>query len=448
MKVRLPALRHGMLAVLLAYSSAQAADLLDLYRQARTSDPTYAGAVANYQATLEAYPQARAALLPQVGLSAEAGANSVDYTPRHSDLSGPSRSNSYNDYSVAVQATQSLYSGVKRATLEQGKLTADLAEVQLKGAEQNLMLRVSQAYFDVLSAEDTLSYIRAQKEATTQQLALAKKSFEVGTATITDTHEAQARYDQILAQELAAENALVLKNTALAQLIGKRVEGVAPLKLPFQPSAVEPSNVDTWLTDAEQKSLDVQAKQLAKDIAEQDVAKARAAHQPTLDLVATVARSGASGGTSGAASANDTTTKKLMLELNVPLYAGGALNSKSRESVARDELARQNLEASRRQANQDARTAYLGITSGLAQVKALEQALVSAETALKSTQLGQEVGVRTNLDVLNAQQTVYSTQRDLASARYQYVLSLLKLKAVVGSLSENDLAQLNNQLTH
>lgn len=430
-------LRRHLLLLTLLGGSAHATDLMELYRQALQSDPSYAAALASHDATIERYPQARALLLPQVNLSANTTWNEVDTELRSN---GRDFHSHYNSNGIVIQAKQALYNGQSLAQVEQGKLQVELAEVQRRAAEQDLILRVAQAYFDVLSAEDRVQLTVAQKEATTQQLALAKKSFEVGTATITDTHEAQARFDQIVAAEIAARNDLNVKQAALTQLTGKpvshlaRLDGKLPVSAPAQSS-------EAWQSRAEQGSLDVAAKQLLKEVASREIDRARAAHYPTLDLVATAAHNRTGGGTP-----SNTTSGSIALQLNIPLYAGGALSSKSREAVAKEEQARDELEVARRKAVQDANSAYLGISSGAAQIRALEQALVSSESALKSTRLGQEVGVRTNLDVLNAQQNWYSTQRDLSAARYSYLLTALRLKATSGQLTESDLQEVNSRL--
>ncbi|NLR75220.1 MULTISPECIES: TolC family outer membrane protein [Leeia] len=431
-------LRRHLLLLTLLGGSAHATDLMELYRQALQSDPSYAAALASHDATIERYPQARALLLPQINLSANTTWNEVDTELRSN---GRDVHSHYNSNGIVIQAKQAIYNGQSLAQVEQGKLQVELAEVQRRAAEQDLILRVAQAYFDVLSAEDRVQLTVAQKEATTQQLALAKKSFEVGTATITDTHEAQARFDQIVAAEIAARNDLNVKQAALTQLTGKpvshlaRLDGKLPVSAPAQSS-------EAWQSRAEQGSLDVAAKQLLKEVASREIDRARAAHYPTLDLVATAAHNRTGGGSSP----TNTTSGSIALQLNIPLYAGGALSSKSREAVAKEEQARDELEVARRKAVQDANSAYLGISSGAAQIRALEQALVSSESALKSTRLGQEVGVRTNLDVLNAQQNWYSTQRDLSAARYSYLLTALRLKATSGQLTESDLQEVNSRL--
>ena len=417
-------------------ATAQASDLLEVYQAARQQDPTFASAKATYEANLEKYPQAKSVLLPQVSLSANTTWNQVNSDP----FSGSSSTSRYNSNGIGVTAKQSLYNGENDATVAQGRLTVDLAEVQLKAAKQELILRTAQAYFDALTAQDNVFYIQQQKRAISQQLAQAQKSFEVGTATITDTNEAQARFDQTTAQEIAAQNDLNVKLEALRQLTGGPLTPLATLK---NTAALQLSGAnDAWQQQAQESGLDIQAKQIQKSITAEDIRKNKAANYPTVDLVANVGKNT----THGSSQPGESRYNNIGIQLTIPLYTGGGLSSKSRESVSRDEAARQDVETARRNAILGANSAYLGVSSGAAQVKALEQALVSADSVLKSTQLGQEVGVRTNLDVLNAQQSYYSAQKDLSAARYAYLLSYLKLKAVAGKLDETDLQEINQRL--
>ncbi|MCB6183855.1 TolC family outer membrane protein [Leeia sp. TBRC 13508] len=430
-----PTLMAVSLFAAIAYPAA-ADNLMDIYQAARLQDPTYASAAATYQANIEAYPQARAALLPQVSAT-----GATTWNDSKTDLfAGGTANSQYNTNSLVVTAKQSLYNQANYAALEQGKLTVDLAEIQLKSAKQSLILRVAQAYFNVLAAMDKITYINQQKAAISQQLAQAKASFEVGTATITDTNEAQAKYDLMIATEIAAQNDLAIKQETLRQLAGKPFNGVAPL-VNTNRINLKGSNLD-WQNTAQQDSLAVKAGLIQKSIAEEEIKRVKAGHLPTLDLVANSGRST----THGSSSPGRTNYNNIGLQLTIPIYSGGSVTSQSRAAVAKDEAARQDLEAARRSALQDANTSYLGVVSGEAQVKALEQALVSADSVLKSTKLGQEVGVRTNIDVLNAQQSYFSAQNDLSAARYSYLLSYLSLKSVAGQLDEADVAEINQRL--
>jgi outer membrane protein len=269
-------------------------------------------------------------------------------------------------------------------------------------------------------------------------------NFEVGTATITDTHEAQSRYDLGNASEIAALNDLELKQWALQKIIGTLPQSLAALATSMPLQGPEPGDMAQWVEAAQQNNLQVQIQRAAVEIANQEVARNRAGHHPTLDLVASYSDTGATGSNLGVG--NDTKAGAIGLQLNLPLYQGGAISSRVREAVANQEKARQDLEQTVRQTALSTREAYFGVTSGIAQVKALEQALISSQSSLDSTKLGLEVGVRTNVDVLNAQQQLFSAKRDLYKARYSYLLSRLKLKSAAGSLSEDDLQQVNQWL--
>jgi outer membrane protein len=417
---------------------AAAANLGDIYQQARKNDAVYAAAYAAYKAGLEKLPQGKALLYPTINLSANA---------RHIETDSSLTSGWYSTdpYGFSVALSQPLYRKQNLESYEQAKLQALLAEQQLKLAEQDLFLRVAQAYFAVLEAQDNLTTAQAQKAAIAEQLALAKRSFEVGAATIVDTHEAQARYDATTAQEIAARNDLEVKQRSLERLIMAQAPALARLIDKAAVRLPEPNDMTAWVQQAETGSLGVAASQTAEEIARREIDKQRGGHLPNLDLAASYRDSRNTTTTVGGSSV-DVQEALIGLELVWNLYQGGATDSRVREAVANQEKARFELDNARRQAALDARQAYLGVLSGDARVRALEQAVVSSEAQLKSTKLGLEVGVRTGVDVLNAQQQLFTAQRDLASARYAAILSGLQLKAAAGSLGEADLRAIDTLL--
>lgn len=436
--------RLALLLVGIAVSPVlHAENLLDVYREAQGHDATIASARAAYRAGMEKLPQGRALLLPSVNL----GANTTR-TEQDIEYQGaapfPGGSRSFNSHGYSVSLTQPVYRKQNFALYEESKYQVEQAQSQLASAQQDLIIRVAQAYFDVLLAQDTMTFTESQKKAIAEQLDQAKRNFEVGTATIVDTNEAQARYDLVVSQQIAAENDLEVKRRALERIIGKIPGSLAPLaaKLPVQPP--QPAVMDKWAELAEQNNPQLKFQKAGYEIASQEVERNRGAEYPTVDLVASYGKNSASSGSFGVGS--DTTTKAIGLQLNVPLYQGGGLSSRVREAAANKDKAREDLTDARRQVVLQTRQAFLGVTSGEAQVRALEQALKSSQTALDSTKLGFEVGVRTNVDVLNAQQQVYSAERDLAQARYNYIMSLLKLKTAAGILSDSDLALVNGWL--
>lgn len=414
---------------------ALAADLSDIYHQAQSNDAGYASARAAYRAGVEKLPQGRAGLLPQANLNAN-----VLHNDTQSSLFGDMN---YTSRGVGVTLTQPIYRKQNWEQYEQAKQQVSVAEAQLASAAQDLILRTAQAYFDVLQSQDNINFVRAQKAAIGEQLAQAKRNFEVGTATITDSNEAQARSDLASAQEIAALNDLQIKQRALQRIIGKLPPKLAVLGDKLQLAPPNPANMDEWIARAEQGSLALKAQRAGYEIARREVERNRAGHYPTLDAVASYSdnRNQNFGGFQV-----NTKSAVIGVELNLPLYQGGLVGSRVREAVANQDKAREDLEDARRQVDLNTSQAYLGVTSGEAQVKALEQALLSSQTSLDSTQLGLEVGVRTTVDVLNAQQQLYSAKRDLAAARYNYILSNLRLKAAAGTLSETDLGEVDKWL--
>lgn len=425
-------------------AAAHAADLADVYRLARDSDAAYASARAAWAAGQEKLPQGRAGLLPAASVSAFTQYNDREIrfrTPGALDLSSDFNSNAFT-----LSLTQPLYRRQNWIAFEQAKTQVMQADAQFALAAQDLILRVAQAYFDVLLAQDTVAFAAAQKAAIGEQLAQAKRNFEVGTATITDQHDAQARYDLTVAQEIAAQNDLEIRRRQLSQIIGRATPALAPLgKLPL--SLPDPNRIERWVEQAATASIQVVINEAALTFAQQEVDRNRGGHHPTVDAFASFSDSAAGAGPQGGPG-SDSKTRIVGVQVALPLYQGGATASRIREALANEERARQDLENARRSAELAARQGFLGVTSGMAQVNALQAALVSSQSSLDSTRLGLEVGVRTQVDVLNAQQQLFSTRRDLAQARYNYILSLLRLKAAVGTLTEDDIVRVNAWLEH
>jgi outer membrane protein len=432
-----------MIAGCLSAGAAHGADLMAVYRDALAYDAQYAGARAAVEAGREKLPQGRSGLLPTIGLAANTTWNDVDSTRR---TAGATEVNTkYNNNGWTVSLTQPLFRWQNWVAYTQSELAVAQAEAQFGLARQELIVRAAQAYFDVLLAQDTLAVSRAQKVSIAEQLESAKRNFEVGTTTITDTHEAQARYDLTSAQEIAADNDLTVKRQVLRSVIGKVPEGLKNLKTGVQMARPQPDDINKWVEMAETASASVQIYQALFEIATREVEKQRAGHYPTLDLVATRGRSSATNSTTlGVGS--DSNASTIGLQLTIPIFAGGAVMSKDREAVALKEKAGADLESARRTAALNARQAYLGVSAGLAQVKAYEAALTSSQSALDSNKLGYEVGVRINIDVLNAQSQLYDTRQKLAKARLDTLAALLKLKAAAGSLGEDDVAAINSLL--
>jgi outer membrane protein len=434
-----------LLALLISNSTLlAAADLLGVYHEALKSDPVYSAARANWTAFQEKRPQGLAALLPQASFSASTQQNDRRIQSRTPGTAA--NLGQFNSNSMSVSITQPIYRKQSLVAYEQGKTQVAIADAQFAQAGQDLILRVAQAYFDVLLANDNVAFAGAQKEAIGQQLAQAKRNFEVGNATITDTHEAQARYDLVTSQEIAALNELEVKRRTLAQLTGRDMSALKTLGNNFRPESPEPQNIGQWVERATRSSPAVRAAIEGLALATQEVERNRGGHHPTVDAFASHTNSGAGSNILGGAG-SDTRSTVYGLQMAIPLYQGGGTVSRVREALANEEKARQDLENARRSSELAARSGYLGVTSGLAQVNALEAALLSSQSSLDSTRLGQEVGVRTQVDVLNAQQQLFSARRDLAQARYNYILSRLRLQSAAGNLTENELQRVNRWLT-
>ncbi|HJW23600.1 MAG TPA: TolC family outer membrane protein [Rhodocyclaceae bacterium] len=431
-----------LLGLTFASGSLCAADLVQIYREAQANDPTFAAARSTREAGHEREPQGLSGLLPNVALSGNSTWN--DNEIRFRSGAFPPAKPKYNSNGYTLSLSQPLFRWQNWVAYGQSKLQVAQAEANFVQAQQDLVLRVAQAYFDLLYANENLAAVRANKTAIEQQLESAKKNFEVGTATITDTHEAQSRFDLAVAQELAAENDLEVKRRTLQSIIGKVPEALAPLKSTVALTTPEPASMDKWVQAAERDSTSVQIQQAAADIAAKEVERQRAGHYPTVDLVAAKGRSNNFAST--AFGMTETDFQNVGVQLNLPLYQGGVVNSRTREAAANRGAALSSLEAARRSAALAARQYYLGVVNGLAQVKALDAALASSQLALESNRLGYEVGVRINIDVLNAEQQVYVTRRDLAKAKYDTLLAQLRLKAAVGALGEDDVQQINGLL--
>jgi outer membrane protein len=430
-----------------ALGSARAEDLTQIYRDALVSDPTLAAARSTWLATQENVPQARAGLLPSVLLSVLA--NEQDYNQTlHTDPQ-TKFSQRFGSTGYTVSASQPLYRAQNLIGYDQAKQQVGQADYVLASAQQDLIVRVAQAYFNVLLAQFTIELTASQKAAVSENLAQAKRNFEVGTATITDTNDAQAKYDQIVAQEISVLNDLENALAALRAIIGRLPKDLKRFDRKFQPEPPSPNALEPWVDRAVRENLQVRIAQANLDIATLEVDRQRAGHYPTLDLVASFNQAYAGGGASTALASNFASDFRLGLigvQLNLPIYQGGSVDSKVRQAIANQDASRQNLEAARRGAQLLAQTSYAGVTNGVAQVKALDQAVASAQVSYDSNKLGLEVGVRTNLDVLNQQQQVFQTRFNLAQSYYNFVINSLKLKQAAGTLNDTDVEQINRDL--
>lgn len=420
--------------------AAQAQSLVELYDSARAFDATYLSAKLQYDANLARAEQSRASILPTASLSGTATLTDFDNSASNTF------SRSYNTQGATLSASHPLYRPGNRATFDQGQKQLTLARAQLDAAEQELIVRTSQTYFDALASQDSLNFVKAQKAAVAEQLASAKRNFEVGTATITDTREAQARFDLVLAQEIAAENDLRVKKIALDQLVGK--QGTQPRSLAAPPvlQPIQPADVNTWVQQSEGVHPSIRVAQSNLEIAKLEVTKAEAGHKPTLDLTGSYNITRNPSGTATSVATFNTNTATIGLSLNVPLFAGFSTQNRIRETLSLSDKANSDLEGARRNVAQSTRTAFFGVVSGQGQVKALEAAEQSSQIALEANRLGYQVGVRINIDVLNSQSQLFQTKRDLAKARYDVLVGGLRLRQANGSLRAEDLQAINSLL--
>jgi outer membrane protein len=436
MKLRLLPLSLSLAAALAG--TAQAQSLAQLYEAAKGHDAAFKAAQSQYQANLAKAEQAKALLRPTAGLGA---------TVSESDFDNKTSTNAdarYGTRTATLSASQPLYRPANWAGYQQGMMQVSLAQAQLKAAEQELIVRVSQAYFEVLTAQESLAFVKAQKTAVSEQLAAAKRNFEVGTSTITDTREAQARFDLVTAQEIAAENDLRVKKLALDQSVGLQNAQPVALKSGANLSPTVIGDAETWVQQATAQSPSIEQARIGLEVAQLETEKAKAGHMPTLDLTASYGGTRFRGDASPSRVNNNTGT--IGLSFNLPLYAGHATQNRIQETVSLEEKARNDLDATQRLVAQATRTAFFGVQSGLGQVKALEAAEASSQSALDANKLGYQVGVRINIDVLNSQSQLFQTKRDLAKARYDVLLGHLKLRQAAGVLKAEDVNNINSLL--
>lgn len=419
---------------------ARAEDLTSIYQRARDNDPAYRAARAEYLAAREAPNQSRALLLPNLSASADYTDISQDYT------GGSTPDQDYVSKGYSLNLSQAIYHHDFYVQLRQAKSQVAQASATFSQAEQELILRVAESYFQVLGAEDNLSFARAEQKAIAEQLNQTKQRFKVGLTAITDVHEAQARYDQSVAQSLAAENQLAVSREGLREITGRYYSVLAPLSKQSPLLTPEPQDIEQWVRTAKDRSLALIAAEQAMRIARDEIARNRAGHYPTLDLVASQSHTETDGGAFVTFTGKETDDTRIGVQLNLPLYQGGLVSSRTRAAAHQYQQARDRYDQQQRATERQTRSAYLNVQANISQVKAFAQALQSSRTALQATEAGYEVGTRTAVDVLNARREVFRAERDYAQSRYNYILETLRLKQAAGILAEADLAAINRWL--
>ena len=421
---------------------AQPLSLMDVYQQALAHDASLASALSANRAAQEIIEQGKALYRPTVNFNADT--NTLQSNIHYLGTPGNNKS-SFDNYRYGIDARQPIFRKQNLIQIEQAATQVSQADKQLNLAQQALMLRTTQAYFDVLMAQDKIELIGAQKAAIASQLAQAQANFDLGSATITDANEAQARYDLMLAQEIAALNEFAIAKHAVQAITGQLPQRLASVKPQLKPNEMGQS-MATWQELALMNNLNIQIQQDAAKLAEQDIARNQAGHLPTLDAVASYTDSYANGSVSRFGTGNELQVGSIGLQLQIPLYEGGATSSRVRQAVLNKQKAQDDLDLVRRQTELDTQRAYLNLSSSIAQLKALDQAVISSQSQLDATQLGYQVGVRTSVDVLNAQQQLYSAKRDALQARYNYLTNIIRLKTAAGIVAAADLVDINQQL--
>ena len=423
-----------LLATPLLISNVMAADLMQVYRDAIENDPSFAAARSTLDAGREKMPQARAGLLPSLTLSGNTVWNENDIK---TGLSPNTLSSNFNSNGYNVSLSQPLFRWQNWVAYDQSKIQVALAEANFTQARQDLILRVAQAYFDVIYATENLTAVRANKAAIAQQLASAQKNFEVGTATITDTHEAQARFDLATAQEIAAESDLEIRQRTLQSIVGKEPGVLAPPRKDANLNPPQPADMKQWVEAAEQGSITVQVQQANADIADREVSRQRGGHYPSLNLLLNHSQRDAGSTLFGGGSNVETTD--VTLRLTIPLYEGGLTTASTQEAVYRQQKAREDFEQERRAVERAVRAYFSGVSGGVELVQALSQSVTAQQSALQAKEEGFKSGLFTLLPVLDAQRDLFLAKRDYAQARYDYLLYRLRLKQAVGTLSDADL---------
>lgn len=415
-------------------------DLLSVFRTAQLSDPTYLQAQANLNAVMENVVQARGNMYrPVIGIAGAGSRNRDDIEAARLGSNGRAK---YNSRSLAINVTQPVFYFDRYLRIDQSDQQVVQAEVQVSSALQNLMLQVAQRYFDILGARDNLRFAEAEKRSLKEQLEQTEQRFEVGLTAITDVQEARAGYDRAAADVIVAANEVENAIEALRESTGVYYDNLEILNEEIPLEVPEPADVDQWSSLAQRQNLDVTAAQIGAEIAEQEIGIQQAGRLPTLDLVGSYGHR-RSGGLFGD---NTVNSGNIGMELNIPLYSAGQVSSRSRQARHRHNEALAQLDGARRAALRQARQAYLGVVADISSIRALEQAVVSSKTALESIQAGFEVGTRTAVDVVIAERTLLQSRRDLARARYTYILDVLQLKQAAGTLSPEDLALANEWL--
>jgi outer membrane protein len=414
-------------------SSAFADTLAEVYDQAKQNDPQLLRSAAQRDAAFEAVTSSRSSLLPQINLTANYDINRGDRNDN---------SNDNNQWGVGIGFSQELYQRSSWITLDTAEKTARQSDSAYAAEQQALILRVATAYFEVLRAQDNLEFVRAEKAAVARQLEQTKQRFEVGLSAITDVHDAQAQYDGVLADEVLAENTLINNYEGLREITGQEHSNLSILDTDRFSASKSSESASALVEQAEQKNLSLLASRISQDIAKDNISLASSGHLPSLTLDGNY---GLAEQTNSSNSALDYDADNLNIGLNlvVPLYTGGNTTSLTKQAEYNYVAASEDLEATYRSVVKDVRAFNNNITASIGALRAYEQSVVSAQSALEATEAGFDVGTRTIVDVLDSTRRLYDANKNLSDARYNYILSVLQLRQAVGTLSEQDIIDVN-----
>ncbi|MBV1907860.1 MAG: TolC family outer membrane protein [Kangiellaceae bacterium] len=463
----------SVLAVALS-TNAFADNLLDVYRLAKDGDPSFLASEAGTRASSERVNQSMAGLLPQIsgsytiskssrdssGVTTVIGAMDDPLTPDVDESQPRNSANSSDSTSTGyrLNLTQEIYNHSTWLSLRQSEKRALQAKISHEGTKQDLIVRAAEAYFNVLAAQDSVAFSKAETEAVSKELAQTKQRFDVGLIAITDVHEAQSRYDLAIANQIASQNSLDNTHELLQQITGRYHYELMGLKQEIPLKNPDPTDIKEWVKRAEGNNIDIKASKVGLGIAKQSISISQAGHYPTVDLSASYSDGDGETDSEGTQffgdlpitsttnSDGDEENSSISLNFNIPIYSGGRANSQVKEAQSLYQQAAHNLEAERRRAVSLTRSSYLGVVAAVSSVNALKQAVISSEKSLEATQAGFEVGTRTIVDVLQQTQILFNSKRQYARARYDYVLNILRLKQATGLLTEDDLSSVNKLL--
>ena len=434
----------GLLVLLLSWPSAQAEDLLEAYQLALTSDPRYRAAEFTYLADKQNLQQARAVLRPTINATADRSRIDIETETDTGIVSRPAGDADINRTVFELTLTQPIYNRALFAGLRQARAEVRRADAQFAAARQDLIIRVAEAYFGLLATLDNVELAGAEKAANARQLEVAEGRLSVGLATITDVHDARARFQLARAQEIEAINEVRDRRQALREITGRVIKTIATVDRKAPLVEPDPPDLNKWVETALTQDPALIAASETASIAREEVKRQRAEHWPTLDLVGSLSDTDEDESIPGPGIEIERT--EIGLQLSVPIYQGGLITSLTKEAAHRYNAAQQDLEAQRRLTERTARAAFLGVTSGVTRIEALRQAVIASESASEAKTEGFEAGINTNLDVLDAQRDLFRARRDLLVASYTYILNLLRLKRAAGIVNKNDLALINRWL--